>query len=126
MKTLRFNFLLTILLLAVASVTGCSRSNPPPTPLTMEELPGVVEKAFSTANPELKGLATGILAAFQAKDYAKAFMGIQNLLGKPDLNPEQTTALTRASMTVSDLVQTAQSQGDAKATQVLKYHMENK
>lgn len=122
----RLNLLCFTLLLAVVSFTGCSRSNPPPTPLTLEELPAVMEKAFSSATPELKQLTAQITAAVQAKDYSRAFMGIQNLLNKPDLNKEQLMAASRASLTMGELVQAAQSQGDAKATQVLKYHMENK
>lgn len=122
----RISLLLSTLLLAVISFAGCSRSNSPPTPLTLEELPAVMEKAFSSATPELKQLTAQITAAVQAKDYSKAFMGIQNLLNKPDLNKEQLMAASRASLTMGELVQAAQSQGDAKAAQVLKYHMENK
>lgn len=126
MNTLNLKCLWFVVLLAMVSGAGCSRSNPPPTPLTLEEMPSVIEKAFSNATPELKQLTAQILAAVQAKDYSKAFMEIQNLLNKPDLNKEQLMAVSRASLTMGELVQAAQSQGDAKATQVLKYHMENK
>ena len=126
MNVLRMKCLWYVLLLGLVTGLGCNRSSPPPTPLTLEELPAVMGKAFSSAKPEVKELASQILAAVQAKDYSKAFMGLQNLLGKSGLSKEQLTAASRASLTVSDLLQAAQSQGDAKAAQTIKYHLENK
>jgi len=113
----------TLAFLFVLSLgVGCNRNVPPPTPLTAEELPGVLEKTFGTAKPEAKNLATEVVNSVQAKDYSKAFWGIQTLAGVPGLTKEQVKVTARASLTINDLLQSAQAQGDAKATQTLQQH----
>ena len=114
------------LLLPMALVLGCSRNVPPPTPLTLEELPGVMEKAFSAAKPQAKELATQVVTSVQAQDYSKSFWAIQNLGGVPDLNKEQANVAARATLTISALVQSAEAKGDAKAAQTMKRYMETK
>ena len=113
-------------LLILALDLGCSRNTPPPTPLTVEELPGVIEKAFSSAKPQTKELATQVITSVQAQDYSKAFWAIQTLGGSPDLNKEQANVTARATLTISSLVQSAEAKGDAKAAQTMKRYMETK
>ncbi len=105
---------------------GCNRSSAPPTPLTAEELPGALEKAFSKAKPEARDLANQVVAFVQAQDYSQAYTGLQNLLGKPGLTKEQTSVTVRGSLTVNGLLQSAQAKGDPKAAQTLKYIHDNK
>jgi len=114
------------LLLFLALGLGCSRSSAPPTPLTAEELPGVLEKAFSTAKPPAKEQATQIVTAVQAKDYSKAFWGIQTLAGVTGLSKEQVKVTARATLTISSLLQSAQAEGDQKAAATIKTYRENK
>ena len=115
------------LLLVMVLGLGCNRSVPPPTPFTEAELPGAIEKAFSTAKqPEAKELATQLVTALQAKDYSKAHWAIQTLGGVQGLSKEQANVTARATMTINSLLQTAQAQGDAKAAQTIKRYMETK
>jgi hypothetical protein len=116
--------LMFVLVLALGA--GCKRSSAPPTPLTAEELPGVLETTFSKAGPQAKELATQVVASVKAQDYSKAFWTIQNLAGVPGLNDEQVNVTARASLTINDLLQTARAQGDAKAAQTLQQHRINK
>ena len=113
-------------LFVLALGAGCNRNVPPPTPLTEEELPSVLEKAFSTAKPEAKDLATQVVNSVKAKDYSKAFWGIQALPSVPGLTKEQVKITARATLTINELLQAAQAQGDAKATQTLQQHRINK
>jgi hypothetical protein len=112
--------------LVLALGLGCKRNSAPPTPLTAEELPGVLENTFSKAGPQAKELASQVVASVKAQDYSKAFWTIQNLAGVPGLSDEQVNVTARASLTINDLLQTAQAQGDAKATQTLQQHRINK
>ena len=105
-------------------VVGCGPgSSTPPAPLAEAEIPAAFEKAFAKAKPELKELSTQVVTAVQAKDYSKAFNSLQSVAGRPDMNKEQISVITRALITVSGLLQTAQAQGDQKAAQTLQlYH----
>jgi len=115
------------LLMVMALSVGCSRSVPPPTPFTEQEMPGEIEKAFGTAKqPEAKDLASQFLAAIQAKDYSKAHYAIQALAGVQGISKEQIQVATRASLTVSSLLESARAQGDTKAAQTIKSYMETK
>lgn len=114
------------LLLVLVFGAGCSRNNPPPTPLTVEELPGVLQKAFSTAKPEAKELSTQVVTSVQAKDYSKAFWAIQMIAGVPGLTKEQVKVTARATLTISSLLQTAEAEGNAKAAATLKQYRETK
>jgi len=125
MKSL-FKCVTLAFLFALSLGVGCNRNVPPPTPLTAEELPGALEKAFSTAKPEAKDLATQVVTSLQAKDYSKAFSGIQALPSVPGLTKEQVNITARATLTINELLQAAQVQGDAKATQTLQQHRINK
>lgn len=114
-------------LFVLALGVGCNRSVPPPTPLTEQELPGAIEKAFSTVKqPEAKDLATQVVSSFQAKDYSKAFWAIQALSAVQGLSKEQANVAARASLTINSLLQTAQAQGDAKAAQTIQRYRETK
>jgi len=72
-----------VLLLALMLGLGCNKQVSLPTPMPIEQLPSALEKAFNKAKPESKDLANQVLAALQAPDYAKAYTGLQNLLGNP-------------------------------------------
>jgi hypothetical protein len=116
-----------VMLLVMALGLGCSRSVPPPSPLTEQELPGAIEKAFATGKqPEAMDLSSQVVSAFQAKDYTKAFWAIQTLASVPGLTKDQANVAARASLTINSLLQAAQAQGDAKATQTLKRYLETK
>ena len=99
---------------------GCNRPSPPPTPLSVEELPAALEKAFGKAKPEIKDLANQVVASVQARDYSKAFLTIQNLASRPGLTKDQVNVTSRATLTVNSLLQAAQAKGDPQAAQTLK------
>jgi hypothetical protein len=126
MTSLRINLIGLALLLPLLFGAGCDRASAPPTPLAVEELPAAFEKAFTKAKPEAKELASQVVAAVQAKDYSKAFQGLQTLRSQPDLTKEQTGVMSRGLLTVNTLLQAAQAQGDAKAAETIKVYQQTK
>ena len=120
-KTIGLAFLLTLLL-----GVGCEKAIPPVTPLAEEAFPVAFDKAFSKAKPETKELVSQIVAAVQAKDYPKAFSGLQALSGQSDLTKPQSDVCASALLTVNTLLQAAQAQGDAKAAETIKVYRSTK
>lgn len=125
MKSTGFNALVCALGLALWVAPGCSRHSPPPTALPAAELPAALEKAFLQAPAEVKKLASQTVSAVESQDYAKAFQTLQTLSARPGLTREQLNITSRAMLTVSELLQAAQTKGDAKAAQTLQtYRMD--
>lgn len=114
------------MLLVLAVGLGCNRTTPPPTPLTSEELPGVLEKTFGTAKPQAKELAALVVTSVKGRDFAKAFSTIQALTAEPGLTKEQVNIAARAMITISGMLQEAQAQGDAKAAAAINHYRETK
>jgi hypothetical protein len=114
------------LLFVLTLGVGCNRTTPPPTPLSAEELPAALEKAFSKGRSDSKDLATQVVAAVQAQDYSKAFLVVQTLGNLPGLTKEQQSVVSRATLTVNSLLQAAQSKGDANAAETLKTYRSDK
>lgn len=114
-------------LMVIATIgIGCDKAAVPPEPLTVEEVPAAMEKAFSSAKPEIKELASQFVALVKAKDYPKAFGAMQGLIGKPGLTKEQASVSSRASLTLNSLLQEAQAAGDQKAATTIKSYQFNK
>ncbi len=103
-----------LLLITLLSL-GCNKESAPPAPLSAEQLPAAMEKAFSTAKGDAKELAAQIVSATQAQDYSKAFLDLQKLSAIPGLNKEQGSVVNRAMLTLNDLLKTAVSKNDEKA-----------
>ena len=115
-----------VLMLGLGFIVGCSRNSGPPPPLAAAELPAAFGKAFGTAKPEAKALANQVVAAVQAQDYSKAFNDLQMLINRADLTKDQMSVATRGVATVQTLLQSAQTQGDAKAAETLKTYQSTK
>ncbi len=126
MTNLRSQIIRLVLLLPLLFAVSCDRSSAPPTALAVEELPAAFEKAFAKAKPETKELAKQVVAAVQAKDYSKAFFGLQNMTSQVALTKEQSSVISGALLTVNNLLQAAQAQGDTKAAETIQSHRATK
>jgi hypothetical protein len=115
-----------LLLLVLGFGLGCSRSVPPPTPLTVQELPSALEKAFASAQPDAKALVNQVISCVKTERYSEAFAALQTLERAPGLTKEQLSTLARATLTVNELLHAAQAKGDAKAAQTLNLYRRNK
>ncbi len=108
------------LLFVLLAGSSCDRASKPLPPLPLDQLPAALEKAFSKAEPDTKDLAGSVAASVRSQDYAKAYVGLQSLVGKPNLSQEQADVTTRGTLTVHHALQSAQAQGDAAAAQMLQ------
>ena len=120
---MRITFLLLLLL---SCGLGCKPKNSSPTALPVEQLPAALEKAFATAPAEAKELATQLIASIKAQDYSKAHPQMQALGATPHLTPEQLNITARGLLTLNDLLQAAEAQGDKTAAQALQNYRANK
>lgn len=118
--------LLVSLLLALGAAVGCSRTAAPPPPLPVEQIPAEFQKVFAKATPAAKDLSGQFTAAVSGKKYPAAFEMIQMLQALPDLTKEQQTLAGRAMITVSSLLQAAQTQGDSEAATSIKQYRSNR
>jgi hypothetical protein len=110
-----------LLILSWVASSGCSkRESGPPPPLAAEQLPVEFDKGFAKAKPGVKDLAARVSSAVQAKDYAAAHQAIQALCGAADTTKAQKLLAQRALLTISDLLNAAQAQGDQKAAETLQ------
>ena len=114
------------LVLSLAYCLGCDRSSAPPAPLAAEEMPAALQKAFSGSKPEAKELANQVVLAVQVQDYSKAFLTLQSLSAQSGLKRDQQSITARAMLTVNNLLQSAQTKGDAQATETLNSYRANK
>jgi len=105
---------------------ACQRDATAPAPLPLEQIAGEFDKGFKDAKPEVKDLAKKVVDALQAKDYPAAHGAVQELSGAPGATKNELTLGARAFVTITALLQTAQSQGDEKATTVLKTYQGTK
>ena len=123
LRITKFGFsLVSVMIIAAA----CERNVAPPTPLPIEQAPSALLKAFDRAKPEDKEVVNQIVGALQAQDYSKAYLSLQALAVRPGLNKEQQNITARGILTVNNLLQSAQTKGDAHAAETLNSYRINK
>src|SRR5262245_42298684 len=86
---------------------GCSRDQGPPPPLTLEQLPAAIEKAFAKPKPEASEPVKSLLAALNEKDYLKALSALQTVSAQPGLNKEQARVAAAGLVTINNALQEA-------------------
>jgi hypothetical protein len=97
-----------------------------PAPLPVAELPAAFEKAFRVAPAEAKDMAGQVVALVRAQDYSKAHPQLLALAAAPKLTPEQLDVTARGLVTLNELLQAAQAQGDQNAAQTLEMYRKTK
>jgi hypothetical protein len=105
---------------AILGTLGCNRTPDPPPPLPAEKIPAEMQKAFAKGSTEVKDLIGEIERALTSKDYPAAYQRVQVICNLPEATPEQRQVSTRALLTLTALLQSAQAQGDQGAAAVLK------
>jgi hypothetical protein len=98
----------------------------PPQALTEQEIPAAMEKAFESAEPKMKMLADQAVQSVQRKQYAKALLEFQSLCAFPELSKEQRNVASRSMLAVNESLQTAGSEGDKSAENLIRFHQMNK
>lgn len=82
---------------------GCAKEGPPP--LTLDESPAAISKAFQTARMQVKKNAEAVATMIKEKHYAGASIQLQALLSSSELSAEQRDVLSAASIAVNEALQ---------------------
>ncbi|MBO20356.1 MAG: hypothetical protein CL732_07450 [Chloroflexi bacterium] len=89
--------------------------------MTLEDAPETIAEAFKDEkNPNIKAMATQATQLLKAKNYTGAHGILKQLMGLPDLNPDQRDLIAGGLMAVSENLNKAAEQGNAAAGQYLK------
>jgi hypothetical protein len=120
----KFGFCLSLLALLIAS--GCKKPDGPPPPVSLEQLPSALEKAFAKGKPEAGEPLGALQKALRDKDYPKALMAMQAVAALPGLNKEQANVAAAGLVSINNALQEAQSQGDQNAAQTLQTYRATK
>jgi hypothetical protein len=120
----KFGFCLSLLALLIAS--GCKKPEGPPPPVSLEQLPSALEKAFAKGKPEAGEPLGALQTALRDKDYPKALMAMQAVAALPGLNKEQANVAAAGLVSINNALQEAQSQGDQNAAQTLQTYRATK
>jgi hypothetical protein len=91
----KFGFCLSLLALLIAS--GCKKPEGPPPPVSLEQLPSALEKAFAKGKPEAGEPLGALQTALRDKDYPKALMAMQAVAALPGSIKSRPTWLLPAS-----------------------------
>jgi len=102
---------------------GCKKDDAPPPPVSLEELPGALEKAFVKKTPE--ALAS-LLTSLRDKDYPKALLGLQTVSALSGLSKQQANVVAAGLVSVNNALQEAQSRGDQNAAETLQTYRATK
>jgi len=117
---------LLLLGIVLALTGGCGRSEAPPATIAADRLPGVLEAAFAKSDPDTKGLAQQTVEYLKQNHYPLAFNSLQALTARSGLTKVQNQTLASAMLTLNNLLQNAQSQGDTAAAKTLQAHRQSK
>lgn len=99
---------------------GCGETEHPPTPISLDQIPAELGKAFSSTKGDTKELSDLAATAVQGKEFSKASMAIDALARRPDLSKLQSRTATGAAMTINAVLLQAESKGDPQAAKTLE------
>jgi len=109
-------------------VSGCSKQAEPPKPIAIEQAPASLEEAFQQPkeaasevkqDSHVKALVNDAVQALRSQDYAKALFALQTLSGRSDLTQAQRDFVTRALLSVHQVLEERASSGDQRAQEAL-------
>ena len=106
--------------MVVLGPAGCGHNSAPPPPLAVGQIRSEMEKGFKDAKPEIKEVAERLNSAVESKNYTAAYSEVQRLCEFPGETKEQQLLATRAMICITELLQTAQAQGDQGAASALE------
>jgi hypothetical protein len=127
MKNNKFKQIISIILGSILVTAGCSKgSSSSSAPLAAARVPDEIHKAFDKSPVEVKQAATDYVAAFQEKDSAVAFAGLQRLSTRADLTPEQRSVTARAMATTYQQLRAAAQAGNQSAKAAMQQYISSR
>jgi hypothetical protein len=114
------------LLASLLVLGGCKRDNAAPSPLSADQIPPEMRKAFAKAKSETKEIVEKMLTALQSKDYPAAYIDGGAISGAPGITKEQLLVTSRAMLGINELLKNASAQGDQDSTAFIDYQRHNR
>jgi len=115
-----------LVLSLVITVSGCSKhASDAPTPLPVNEMQTVFQRAFASAGADTEAAANQFVTDMQNHNATAAFGEIQDLRARPDLTADQQTTLARAMMTAAQELQKGADSGDQQSAQAMRQYKIN-
>jgi hypothetical protein len=102
---------------AILCLAACDRAKAPE-PLDIVDLPRVLRAAFTGGPVEAKSLAETVALAVEAKEWAKASVGVEALSHQAGLSRKQSVEAARCTIAINAQVQAAAEAGNTEATEV--------
>jgi hypothetical protein len=84
---------------------GCNEATQSPEPLTLDQIPAAMAKAFQNARPAVRQHADGVVASLNQKNYPAASVQLTTLTGVPELTDEQRSVANRSMVAVNEKLQ---------------------
>lgn len=114
-----------VLLTALCLATGCHKHHAP-APTDAAQTETALHGAFDQATGQTKALAESAAAALQAQHTSEAFLRLNALCARTDLNPQQREAAVKAMVAVNGQLQQQAQRGDQGAANLLKAYRQSK
>jgi len=100
---------------------GCTPNTAAPEPLSAEQIPAEMQRAFAKADSTTKELLNKMLGSLQSKDYPAAYQEGQSICGTAGITKNQLQMTARAMLGINALLQNASAQGDESASTFIEY-----
>ena len=88
-----------VALVAVVILVACGGA--PPAPLSLEEIPAALTKAFATGKEETRMVIQGVTKQIERKQLGPAAFQLQNMLEDRSLTKDQSALIARALISVN-------------------------
>jgi len=119
--SVKMRALLSLIAGLLTVLSGCTKSakeiTAPATPPAPKEAATQLQQAFTTANPETKGIAKEASEAIQTANYEKAFQSLQAIKARQNLTLDQGIAVYNSERALEATLISRISAGDASAKQ---------
>jgi hypothetical protein len=111
----------TLLFVVAALIGGCKEKElPPPEPLDPSALVSTLKEHFASASPEVRDAVDKMADHFAKKEYVTAFQVLDQVSRSPDLKEESRIMISRAHLTLNDLIAKAAQEGDRNSKKLME------
>lgn len=118
--------LLWALACLILSACGDKASAPPPEPLDPSALVSTIRDHFASAPTETQSVVDEFIKNYEGKKYINAYQSLDKLSAQSSLKPDSRVLISRALLTVNDLINKAAEEGDKDSRKLMRSIQLNK
>lgn len=122
----RFLLLTAALTCLLLSACGDKASAPPPEPLDPSALVTTIRDHFTSAPSETQTVVDEFIKNYEGKKYIPAYQSLDKLSAQSSLKQDSRVLISRALLTVNDLINKAAEQGDKDSRKLMRSIQLNK